>query len=271
MKLYKNLTATVEQLIRDLTPIVKTDPNKKLDFDFCGTQFFISGVRTWPGTEDLILLNASSEYGSPVRFVLENLQEKKHTAKVLLRCNWMFFDLQANSDGSIFQYCNSGKVLFEWEACDIRLLSALQLKNSLQSLSDKYPDRKVVYLDEDEKVHYVHNPKYIANYGIYVARECDAADCATAASFIKGLPRDSSYAHKGVVVYHEKQSYKAIRFVPSCVFFNDKDGDEDVIAFRLERRIRDNNACYSSDSYSEENYELHYWLAGLTYRQLLPA
>lgn len=254
MKIYENFTATVEQLIWDLNPIVIADPAKTLDFNFYGTTFFIDGIKSWLNTDNLVILSSSPHSGLAIsaKQLLEKLKDKKRTAKVLLQGNWMLYDLKKFDGETIFHYSDTGDVLFDWEDCDVRLLTAQQLINDLISFSDDNPDRKVAYLDLDkdmkEKLHYFSNPHYLEDYGVYVMSECDATACATVSSLIGVLSANPDYAQKGVVVYHNKECYKTISFDSAGVFFDGKDGDDDIIAFRIfTRPVRKNDAYLEGD------------------------
>ena len=239
MIILHKINTSVKQIRLDLNTIVSTTPYNTLSFDFHGTTLYIKGIRQWSGIEEKIIIlttTINKELAIPAMFLLEELQGEDVDAKVLLQGYWMLYDLKKYSDDTIFRY-DKESIIFDWEDCDIRLLTPEQLTNDLQSFSE-YPDRKVTYLDEEEKVHYLGDPKYIADYGIYVMRENDT-ECATTSSLLKVLSGSEDQLGKGVVIYLKDKAYCGIRYDSAGVFFEDKDGDDDITAFRLGDVIRD--------------------------------
>ncbi len=262
MKIFEDFTATVEQLIRDINSIAFVNPNQTFDFNFHGTTLYIDGIKSMPKEyhDDMVILSSSPNkiMAISAQSLLNELNERKRTAKVLLQGKWMLYDLKKDEGETIFHYCDTGKVSFGWEDCDVRLITAQELINDIKSFSDQNPDRKIAYLNSDnnmqEKLHYISKLSYIEEYGVYVMRECEAVDCATASSLLEALSANPEYAQKGVVVYHNKCCYKTIRFDSKGVFFEGKDRDADIVNFRIERR-----AVRKDTDYFNKGIELQRW------------
>lgn len=272
MKTYENFTITVEQLIGGLESIASANPNKTLSFNHYGTTLYIDDyIKSMPKYNTVILSSSpKSIFAISVKELLDKLREKEETAKVLLQGNWMLYDLKKFEDNRIFHYSDTGDILFEWEDCDVRILTAQELIDDLKLLSEKVLDRKVAYLDYDnndkeEKLHYLGELSYVKDYGIYVLRECEATDCATASSLLKDLSAKPEYVSKGVVVYHNKEYYKTIKFDSAGIFFEGKDGDDDIVNFRIERKPVRNNI------YSEvtQCFELQKWCYYTPYHEFV--
>lgn len=248
MKTYENFTVTVKQLIEELGSIANENPNKTLSFNHHGTTLYIDGIRSMEEQYDTVILESwPAKIGAfSVEKLLDKLKELngvEETTKVLLQGDWMLYDLKRFEDDRIFHYSDTGELLFEWEDCDVRLLTAQQLINDLKSLSEKAPDRKVAYSYFDinvprEKLQYLGKLGYVKEYGIYVLKVCDATNCATADSLLKDLSANPGYASKGVVVYHNQRYYKTIKFDSAGIFFEGKDGDDDIINFRIGKTVR---------------------------------
>ena len=263
MKTNENFTVTVEQLLGDLNSMSVADLKKPLSFNHYGTTLYIDRIKSMIEEYDTIILRSSPDEigaysGEKLLKKLEELNGVEATTKVLLQGDWRLYDLKKFEDGSIFHCSDTGDILFEWEDCDVRLLTAQQLIDDLKDLSEKAPERKVAYLDFDgkeEKLHYLGELSDSKDYGFYVLIEGDATNCTTAASLLKELSANPECASKGVVVYHNKECYKTIEFDSAGMFFEGKDGDDDIINFRVGNVVRRNDD-YLEDSNS---YILQKW------------
>jgi len=263
MKINEDFTVTVEQLVWDLSSIASANPNTTLSFNHQGTTLYIDDyVKSMPEYNTVILSSSPKRmFAISVKELLDKLREKEETAKVLLQGNWMLYDLKKSEGETIFHYSDAGGVVFECEDCDVRLLTAQQLINDLKFFSDQDPDKKVAYLhfdnDMQEKLHYLGGVSYVAEYGIHVMKESDATHCATVSSLMRDLSANPEYAQKGVVVYHNKECYKTIKFDSAGIFFEGKDGDDDIVNFRIGRAVRKDKERYCSEVPIE--YELQKW------------
>ena len=236
-----NVFATVGQIRKDLEEIVKLSPDSYLSYSESGdgwyNDIYIYGIREWKG---LVLLTTTCDEDDAIEVedFLNELAELSEDTKVLLQNGWELRNLRPNLDsGKIFWYDeDTENNYFEIVPCDIRLISADELQCSVEDFAQ---DIRLVFRDKNRRYLRVcnlfdkHGLNYICITDGDKGEEAHVSDLAN-------LTLDQS----GVVVLMDG-SYYTIAETEKGIFFEDKIGDENVIAF-----------CLGEPVYTSEDHEL---------------
>ena len=240
MKLLDEPKVTVGQIVKDLERIVKKNPEAIPTYGGAITSY-ISGIRFLK--KGLLLLEESEDEDDALtaRGLLGELREMPKDSKVVLQYfGWQMRNLLPDEDGIVFGCDDEDEYInLEMSESDIRLRSFTQWYKEIKRLTEKCSDRKIVCWDEHGDAYYFEefvDEEDDDDRLYFTAQETDGEEVDfTVGSFLGG---DRIGGGCGVCVCYSEDGedyyFKAVDIgEDGNIFFEDKVGDEDVIACRL--------------------------------------
>lgn len=232
MKIYKEIEATVGQVVKDLEEIAEKNPGSTFDYNYGnGNYLYFTDVKFEAGF--VFFVSKMTDEGMAVEELLENLKRIKEDTKVLLDCDGCeWFSLKIEDDGKIFHYDEEEEYnWFSFNDQDVRCVTGTQVKTDLKRFAKKYPDIKVACWTHDEE-----DLIYLGGviwddwkYWLY-----DRSEDLTVSALYKEISLDS------LVLFRSTEDYEEELYIHSLemdddghIFHLEKDDDEDILVCRL--------------------------------------
>lgn len=232
MKIYKEIEATLGQVVKDLEEIAEKNPGSTFDYsDGNGGGVFISGVKFEAGFA--FLVGGEEDEAMSVEKLLEYLRNFKDDTKILVDEYGKWCSLEIADDGKIFHYDEEdGYNLFYVEnEVDVRCVTGTQVKTDLKRFAKKYPDTKVAcWTHDEEELIYLEGVEW-DDFSYWL---CDGFEDFTVSALYKEISSDSPVLFRSTEADDYEATFHSLEMDDDGhIFHLEKDDDEDILVCRL--------------------------------------